>query len=182
MYRLVLILFSLLAAGAALLTPALAQTGSTRAQDRLLEYKRRQLPQVLHLDQGQVDRLLEVERRHQPGLNRLRQDIRRDLQRLSRLLDRPQPSDAEVKAVLESLQGKRDQLQSLRQRQMDEAAALLSPQQQARYLIFQQQMRRDLLQQVRGLPGAGWGRPPGGGLQTSPPAPADTQLPDLPRD
>ncbi len=169
------IIFSIVIGSAA--APALAQPyGGPATQVYLLEYKRQHLAAALRVDQTRVDRLLEVERRFNTRVRPLRQQLNRDMDRLRTLLASSRPDDAQIKAVLDSLYRTREQLHSLRRQQDAAQAALLTPTQQARYLMFQQELNRQLLDESRHLPAAEEVGDNGGG-GPGPAAPSPAPLP-----
>lgn len=124
-------------------------------QDRLLEIKRRQLGPALGVDQPTVDRLLAIDQRYGPQRHRLITEMKADWQRLQQLMSQTAPPEQEVKTLLDNMRRKRQEMLNLQRRQGDDEMALLTPIQQARYLMY----LRTLIREARSIRGGG--PPPG---------------------
>ncbi len=111
--------------------------------------KRTQLVRFLGVNQQTVDRLLEVEQRYTPRRRQLTNEMKMDYERLMQIMSKPSPSDQDVKAIITSMKRKKQEMQDLQNRQGDEEEALLTPVQQALYLMYQ----RRLLQEARSVKG-----------------------------
>jgi Spy/CpxP family protein refolding chaperone len=105
-------------------------------QDRFLEVKRTQLGPALGVNQQTVDRLLAIDARYKPVRHQLVTGMRSDMQRLQQLMSQPSPPEAEIKPLLAEMKRKRLEMLNLQQRKDDEETALLTPMQQARYLMY----------------------------------------------
>ncbi len=130
-------------------------------QDRLLEVKRSQLGPALGVNQPTVDKLLAIEAHYKPLRRQMITGMMNDWQHLEQVMAQPSPSDQEIKTILSNLRQRKEEMHNLQQRQGDEEVAILTPLQQARYLIYQ----RSLIQEARsiksgaGRPGVGQSRP-----------------------
>ncbi len=113
--------------------------------------KRTQMGPMLGVSQQTVDQLLQIEARYQSRRQQLIQDSKADFQRLRQLMDQPAPSDQEVKAVLTDIKQKKREMEELQSRQGAEEEALLTPVQQARYIIY----LKGLLKEARSVKGRG---------------------------
>jgi hypothetical protein len=147
--RIVSLLLGLILAGASW---AWAQPGPGHDfrggfQDRLMAIKRTQLGPALGVDQQKVDRLLEIDQRYKPMRGQLIMEMKNDWQRLQQLMNQPAPPEAEIQAILGNMKAKRQEMLNLQQRQGDEEMALLTPIQQARYLIY----LRSLIREARSI-------------------------------
>ena len=58
------------------------------------------------------------------------------MQRLQQLMSQPSPPEQEIKPLLAEMKRKRLEMLNLQQRKDDEETALLTPMQQARYLMY----------------------------------------------
>jgi Spy/CpxP family protein refolding chaperone len=105
-------------------------------QDRLMEIKRQQLGPALGVDQRTVDRLLAIDQRYKPIRHRLIMEMRADMRRLQQLMSQPSPSEREVQTVLNNMKRKRLEMLNLQQRKDQEETAILTPVQQARYIMY----------------------------------------------
>ncbi len=126
-------------------------------QDRLLEVKRSQLGPALGADQRTVDRLLEIDKRYKPMRSQLINQMKADMQRLQQLMSQPSPPESEVKVVLGNMKNHRLEMLNLQQRKDDEESALLTPMQQARYLMY----LMTLIREARSIKGGPGGPPQG---------------------
>ena len=105
-------------------------------QDRFLEVKRNQLGPALGVNQQTVDKLLAIDARYKPLRQQLVTGMKSDMHRLQQLMSQPSPPEREVKPLLAEMKRKRLEMLNLQQRKDDEETALLTPMQQARYLMY----------------------------------------------
>jgi len=141
-------------------------------QDRFQEIKRSQLGPALGVNQQTVDRLLAIDARYKPLRRQLVAEMKSDMQRLQQLMNQPSPPEQEIKSLLADMKRKRLEMLNLQQRKDDEETALLTPMQQARYLMYLMTLIKEArsVKSGAGKPG-GQGRPgvvggPGGGMGT----------------
>lgn len=125
-------------------------------QDRLMEVKRTQLGPALGVDQQTVAKLLAIDDRYKPIRHQLITGMKTDFQRLQQLMSQPSPSEQEIKAVLSDMKRKRLEMLNLQQRKDEEETALLTPVQQARYIIYLLGLVREA-RSIKGGPGGGPG-------------------------
>ena len=121
-------------------------------QARFEQIKRQQLGPTLGVNQQIVDRLLEIDRRYQPLRQQMIRAAKTDFQRLEAALNQPNPSNPEIKSILDSVKGKEREITALKQRQDDEEMAVLSPVQYARYIMYQKNLMREA-RTIKGEPG-----------------------------
>jgi Spy/CpxP family protein refolding chaperone len=138
MHRRILFLFlGLTLAGASL---AWGQThhgfGRGDFQDRFQEAKRTQLGPALGVNQQTVDKLLAIDARYKPLRHQLVTAMKSDMRRLQQLMRQPSPPEKEIRSLLADMKRKRLEMLNLQQRKDDEETALLTPMQQARYLMY----------------------------------------------
>jgi hypothetical protein len=112
------------------------ELGGSGFQDRFLETKRNQLGPVLGVNQQTVDKLLAIDARYKQLRQQLVAGMDNDVQRLQQLLSQPAPPEQEVKVMLDEMKRKRLEMLNLQQRKGDEDAAILTPIQQARYVMY----------------------------------------------
>jgi len=137
--------------------------GGGQFQDRLMDIKRQQLGPVLGVDQRTVDRLLAIDQRYKPIRHRLIMEMKGDMQRLQQLMSQPSPSERDILAVLTHMKRQRLEMLNLQQRKDEEETALLTPVQQARYIMY----LMSLVRQARSIKG-GPGGPEGPGSMGGP--------------
>jgi hypothetical protein len=131
-------------------------------QDKLLEVKRNQLGPAIGVNQPTVDKLLAIDQRYKPMRRQLTQGMKNDMRRLQQLMGQPQPPEQEVKAVLTDMKRKRMEMLTLQQRKDDEETAILTPMQQARYIMYLMSLIREARNVKRGQEGHGTVGSPGG--------------------
>ncbi|MFZ5447838.1 MAG: Spy/CpxP family protein refolding chaperone [Thermodesulfobacteriota bacterium] len=136
------------------------------SQDRLIEIKRSQLGSVLGVDQQTVNKLLTIDEQYKPIRRQMIMGMKTDFQRLQQLLSQPSPSEQEIKAVLSDMKRKRLEMLNLQQRKDEEEMAILTPVQQARYIIYLMGLVREA-RTIKGGPGGPGG--PGGMRPLQPP-------------
>ena len=132
-------------------------------QDRLLEVKRTQLGPALGVDQQTVNKLLAIDERYKPLRHQVITGMIGDWRRLQQTMSQTSPSEQEIKAILSDMKRRKQEMQNLQERQGDEEMAILTPIQQARYLIY----LRGLIKEARNIKGGtggpgGMGAPSGG--------------------
>ena len=152
----------LMLAGTAMATSVLAQPGGGPGrgggyagggfQARFQDIKRQQLGPTLGVNQQIVDRLLEIDRRYHPLRQQMIRAAKTEFQRLEAALNQPNPSNQEIKTILDSVKGKEREITALKQRQDDEEMAILSPLQYARYIMYQKNLMREA-RSIKGGPG-----------------------------
>lgn len=123
--------------------------GAGGFQGKFQQIKRTQMGPALGVNQQTVDRLLQIDARYQPVRQQLIRDMKVDFRRLQQLMSQPSPPDQEVQAVLTSMKQKKQQMQDLQTRQGEEEDALLTPVQQARYIMY----LRGLVKEARNIKG-----------------------------
>jgi Spy/CpxP family protein refolding chaperone len=161
MHRRIIILFlGLILAGASLAWGQAGREfdGGGGFQDRFLAVKRTQLGPALGVNQQTVDKLLAIDERYKPMRHQLVTGMKNDMQRLQQLMSQPAPPEREIQALLAEMKRKRLEMLNLQQRKDDEETALLTPMQQARYIIY----LMGLIKEARSIKGRG-GAPGGKG-------------------
>lgn len=131
--------------------------GGGRFQDRLMEVKRNQLGPAVGVDQQTVNRLLAIDERYKPMRHQLIMGMKTDLQRLQQVMSQPAPPEQEIKAILSDMKRKRMEMLNMQQRKDEEETALLTPVQQARYIIY----LMGLVREARSIKGGSGGPGPG---------------------
>jgi Spy/CpxP family protein refolding chaperone len=121
-------------------------------QDKFREVKRTQMGPALGVNQQTVDRLLQIEKRYQPLRQALIRDMKTEYRRLGQVMSQPSPSDQEVKVILSNMKRKQQEMQNLQLRQGEEEEALLTPVQQARYIMYQKSLLKEA-RSIKGGPG-----------------------------
>jgi hypothetical protein len=159
-----LVLLGLTLAGASGAWGQPHEFGGGGFQDRLLEVKRNQLGPALGVDQQTVNKLLAIDERYKPMRHQLIMGMKTDFQRLQQLMSQPSPSEQEIKTVLSDMKRRRLEMLNLQQRKDNEETALLTPVQQARYIIYLMGLVREARSIKGGSGGPGRMGGPSGGM------------------
>lgn len=125
--------------------------------DRLMELKRSQLGPALGADQVTVDKLLAIDQRYRPIRHQLIMTMKADFRRLQQLVGQPNPPEREIKVLLANMKRNRLAMLNLQQRKDKEESAILTPVQQARYIIYLMNLIREA-RSIRSGPGGMGGR------------------------
>lgn len=105
-------------------------------QNRLTEVKRSQLGPALGVDQRTVDQLLQIDQKYKPIRQQLIMDMKADMRHLQQVMGQPHPPEQEIKTILSNMKRKRREMLNLQTRKDEEETALLTPVQQARYILY----------------------------------------------
>jgi hypothetical protein len=122
-------------------------------QNQFREVRRTQMGPALGVNQQIVDQLLQIEARYKSRRQQLIQGSRADFMRLQQIMRQPSPSDREVGGLLSDIKQKKREMEDLQSRQGDEEAALLTPVQQARYILYLKSLLREARSVRRTAPG-----------------------------
>ncbi len=172
--KVLLCVLGLMLAGVAGASPAAAQPGQPHGrfdggfQDQFLQVKRTQLGPALGVDQRTVDRLLAIEQRYKPMRSQLIMETKTAFQRLQQVMAQPNPTDQEVQNILANMKAKQREMEELKHRQDEEEMAILTPVQQARYILYLRTLVKEA-RSIKGGPGGG----PGGGAPLTPQTPRE---------
>jgi hypothetical protein len=127
------------------------------------DVKRTRLGSVLKVDQGKVDQLLHIDQKYKPLKEQARREAVAAFKQLQQVMRHPSPPEDQVRGILATMMRKKQESLDLQQRQLEEEMAILTPVQQARYLMFLMGLRREMVKEARSL-----GPPRNGGLGTKP--------------
>ena len=155
------LVLTLALAASAPLTLAQPVKGPGSFQNELQQVKRSQLGPILGVDQRTVDRLLMLDQKYTPLKEQARRKAKDAFGQLQQLMRNPSPPEAEVRALLDSLLRHEQETINLKQRQTEEERAILTPVQQARYILYLQQMMKEA-RSIKGAPGGMAPMIPGG--------------------
>jgi Spy/CpxP family protein refolding chaperone len=160
-----------------------ADTGRTAVSDAKREEVRKKieairmwrLTEALKLDEKTSTKLASllssIEEQRRAAIRKQTADVRA----LSALLQKDNPGQGDLKALLEKIEKNQADIRSLRERELKGIKELLTVEQQARYVVFQQEFRREMRKMIAGArggaaPGPGMGGGPGRGPKEEEPA------------
>jgi hypothetical protein len=124
-----------------------------------LDYKRKNLGATLGIDQAKVERLLQIDGKYLSQKRQTIRDAKSALRQLQQLMQQSQPPEPEVAAVLDRMMQLRQQKLSLEQRQLKEEKNILTPVQQARYILLLMNMRQQVAREAQKMRSAPQGAP-----------------------
>ena len=130
-------------------------------QHELQQVKRSQLGPLLGVDQRTVDQLIKIDQKYTPLKEQARKEFKSSFQQLQQLMRQPSPADVQVRALLDNLLRQEQEMHDLKLRQTEEERAILPPVQQARYILYLQQMMKEA-RSIKGGPGGVAPMIPGG--------------------
>ena len=123
-----------------------------------MDFKRQNLGAALGIDQNTVERLLQIDQKYRAQKRQAMQNAKAAFQQLQRVMSQPQPPEQEVSAILDNMMKLRQEKLALEQNQLQEEKSVLTPVQQARYIMVLMNMRQQVAkeaQRVRGAPQQG---------------------------
>jgi|UniRef100_A0A7C3SJK5 hypothetical protein len=140
---------------------AMAAADPARAFDNLNtmdryqeEVKRQKLGPALGVDQQTVERLLQIDQRYKPLKEQAKKEALASFQQLQQVMRSPSPPEGQVRAILTQMIKARRESLNLQERQLEEEMAVLTPVQQARYLMFLMGLRKQMAQEALNLRGS----------------------------
>jgi hypothetical protein len=137
---------------AGLALPALAQFDNPESTDRYQEeLKRQKLGPALGVDEGTVNRLLQIDQRYRPLKEQAKKEAVVSFQQLQQMMRNPSPPDDQVRSILNRMIKSRRESLNLQERQLEEEMGVLTPVQQARYLMFLMSVRKQMAQEAFNL-------------------------------
>ncbi|HSO71592.1 MAG TPA: hypothetical protein VLR91_02975 [Thermodesulfobacteriota bacterium] len=123
-----------------------------KSRERIQMVKMLKLTEVLRLDRETAARFFVVNGQHEETKRRLRTDLHHDIERLRQLTRDLNAPEKELRETVLRIKNRRKDLNDLNYRQLEEELNLLRPDQQARYVIFTIDFRReidDIVREVR---------------------------------
>ena len=120
-----------------------------------MDFKRQNLGTALGIDQAKVERLLQIDQKYRGQKRQAIHDAKAAFQQLQQVMSQPQPSEKEVAGILNTIMKLRQQKLTLEQLQLQEEKSILTPVQQARYIMLLMNMRHQIAreaQRVRNTP------------------------------
>jgi hypothetical protein len=127
------------------------------------------LTETLRLDREAAARFFAVNGQFEETKRRLRGDLHQDIERLRHLTRDLNPPEKELRETVLRVKNRRKDLNDLSYKQLEEELSLLRPDQQARYVLFTIDFRREIDDIVREMreerppaarPAERWAPPP----------------------
>ncbi len=142
---------SLLLATSVLLAQPLRdpQDPREKSRERIQMVKMLKLTEVLRLDREAAARFFAVSGQYEETKRRLRGDLHHDIERLRQITRDLSTPEKELRETVLRIKNRRKDLNDLSYRQLEEELNLLRPDQQARYILFTIDFRREIDDIVR---------------------------------
>ena len=116
-----------------------------------MNFKRENLGTALGIDQTKVERLLQIDQKYKSQKRQAIHDAKAAFQQLQRVMSQPNPSEKEVAAILDNIMRLRKLKLTLEQQQLQEEKSILTPVQQARYIMLLMNMRHQIVKEAQRL-------------------------------
>jgi hypothetical protein len=120
-----------------------------------MDFKRQNLGSALGIDPTRVERLLQIDQKYKLQKRQAIQNAKVAFQQLQQVMSQPNPPEREVAGILDNIMRLRKEKLTLEQQQLQEEKSILTPVQQARYIMFLMNMRHQIAreaQRVRNTP------------------------------
>jgi hypothetical protein len=120
-----------------------------------MDFKRQNLGAALGIDPAKVERLLQIDQKYKSQKRQAIHDAKAAFQQLQQVMSQPQPPEKEVAGILDNIMRLRKEKLTLEQQQLQEEKSILTPVQQARYILMLMNMRHQVAreaQRVRNAP------------------------------
>ena len=113
------------------------------------DFKRQNLGAALGIDQNTVERLLQIDEKYRAQKRQAIQNAKGAFQQLRKVMSQPQPSEQEVAAILDNMMKLRQEKLMLEQNQLQEEKSILTPVQQAKYILMLMNMRQQIAKEAQ---------------------------------
>jgi len=107
------------------------------------------LTETLKMDREQASRFVLMDSQFEDTKRKYWREFHEDVQKLRNLVREPNPSERDLRETVTRIKNRKRNLNDLNNRQMDEELNLLRPDQQARYILFTIDFRREMENLIR---------------------------------
>jgi Spy/CpxP family protein refolding chaperone len=114
-----------------------------------MDFKRKHLSSSLGLDQARVERLLQIDQKYKSLKREKIREAKATLRQLQQLMQQPNPPQQQVEAILDRMMKLRREKLALEQKQLQEEKNILTPVQQARYILLLMNMRQQIAREAQ---------------------------------
>jgi Spy/CpxP family protein refolding chaperone len=126
-----------------------AKNPHEKAQERIQMIKMWKMTEALKLDREEAARFFAIVNQHEENKRKLRRELQEDMNKLRNLMRETHPPEKELRDLVSRIKTKNRDFRELRLKQDEEEIALLKPEQQARYILFQIDFHRDMENMIR---------------------------------
>jgi|Deesub1362A_J573_1020465.scaffolds.fasta_scaffold00882_13 Spy/CpxP family protein refolding chaperone len=117
-----------------------------KIRERIETLRMWRLTKALDLDEATASRLFPLLNRYDKKRYRIEKAVRKDMRDLKRALDSRRMD--ELQEILQRIEDRHRELQRLNDEERAELKRILTPEQQARYLLFQYRFKRELREMI----------------------------------
>jgi len=117
-----------------------------RIRERIETLRMWKMTKALDLDEATAARLFPLLNRYDKRRFRIERAVRKDMTELKRALDTRKMD--ELQEILQRLEDRHRELQRLNDEEREEIKRILTPEQQARYVLFQYRFKRELREMI----------------------------------
>lgn len=119
------------------------------AHERIQMIRMLKLTEILKLDREEAGRFFAITNQYEQTKRKLYRDFQEDIQKLRNLMRDMHPPERELREIISHIKTKNRDLKDIKLKQEEEEINLLKPEQQARYILFQIDFRRNLENMIR---------------------------------
>ncbi|MFH0787560.1 MAG: hypothetical protein V2B13_08075 [Pseudomonadota bacterium] len=120
-----------------------------KARERIQMIRMWKLTEALKLDREEAARFFAITSQYEETQRKLRRDFQEEILRLRVLMREMHPPERELREVISRIKTKSRDLRDIKQKQEEEELHGLKLEQQARYILFQVDFRRDMENMIR---------------------------------
>ncbi len=114
-----------------------------------MDFKRQNLGTALGIDQAKVEQLLQIDQKYKFQKRQAIQNAKAAFQQLQQVMSQPNPPEQEVAGILDNIMRLRKEKLTLEQQQLQEEKSILTPVQQARYIMVLMNMRHQVAREAQ---------------------------------
>ncbi|MBA4395626.1 MAG: hypothetical protein C0407_18905 [Desulfobacca sp.] len=120
-----------------------------KAQERIQMIKMYKQTEALKLDREEAPKFFAISNQYEETKRKLHRELQDEIQRLRNLMREMHPPERELRDVLSRIKTKNRDLRDMKQKQEEDEINFLKLEQQARYILFQIDFRRDMDNMIR---------------------------------
>ncbi len=136
-----------------------------KVRERMIMIRTWKMTEALKLDREGAARFFTVDNQYEEAKGKLRRELHEDIHRLRNLMRDPNPPERELRDLVQRIKNRKKEHDDLVQRQTEEEMNMLRLEQQARYILFQIDFHKEMMDLIRDVREARPARP---GYETPP--------------
>ncbi|MBI5525849.1 MAG: periplasmic heavy metal sensor [Deltaproteobacteria bacterium] len=122
-----------------------------------------EIQEKLNLDEKTTIRINEILKKFDEKRDALKKEVKGHMQSIKDLMDAPKPDEAKLTPILDKLVSAREKIHDVQTDQLSEIRKLLTPTQQAKFVLHLQQWKKHMKEMIRKHRGWRQGQGPGPG-------------------